>query len=384
MGPLRSCYEGRPMHQLLFTNSSFNNNMGEGHGLIFNLHYYVNTINMCTFRNNSGHKSLIYNSWSDYTVAGLIVKDSIFMHNEETVFYIVNQILEFSNEIKPTVFDSNRAQNGAAIYLSLDSKIKFSNNSVVLIYRNIARRYGGAIYYDITPASSICNKNTTIFLVEENIAPPEFKTNVAGFAGNSMYFSVSQSCNNTIQYDKIFSSVFNGSVGEITASPYWLKLYFPAQLVNETDHNAYYVNDIMLGQNILIPACVLDQLEMPTGPVQFMVQLVEDNNQDYIIKGSNLVTANCKTLQGINNLFITGGPPSKNSTVTIQLTSFFDSTDDWKPITVNLNVQLSSCQSGFYYNDDLDHCICYTTDDMVTCSDSNSSIQIGYWFGTDK
>ena len=384
------CFEGRPIHQFFFANSSFNNNTGGGHGLIFHLNLNMqqyentNTISMITVSNNSDCKSLIYSTSSDLpsTAAQLIVKDSTFTHNEETVFYMVNQILEFANEIKPTVFDSNRAQNGAAIYLNLDSKIKLNNNSVVLFYRNVARRYGGAIYYDVTPASNACNKNTTVFLLEENIAPPEFKSNVAGFAGNSIYYSISQSCNNTIQYNEIFSSVFNQSVGEVTASPYRLKLYFPAQLVNETDHNTYYVNEIMLGQNILIPACVLDQQEMPTGPVQFMVQLVDNNIQDYIIEGSNLITANCKTLQGINNLFITGNPPSKNSTITIHLSSFYDSTDDWKPITVNLDVRLSSCHSGFYYNDDLDHCICYTTDDIVTCSDSNSSIQIGYWFGT--
>ena len=383
------CYEGQPMHQLLFTNSSFDNNKGKVHGLIFYLNLtiqqyeYVSTINMCTFRNNSGHESLIYSSRNDFTAVRLIVKDSTFMHNEETVFYIVNQILEFSNELKPTIFDSNRAQNGAAVYLNANSKIRFNNNSVVSFYRNVARRYGGAIYYDITQDSDVCNKNTTVFLVEENITSLEFKNNIAGFAGNSIYFSISQSCNDTIydQFDEMLFSIFNRSIGEVAASPNQLKLYFPAQLVNTTDRSTFYINDIMLGQNIVIPACVLDQLEMPTGHVQFMIQLVENNNENYIIEGSNIITANCRTLQGISNLFITGRPPNENSTITIQLNSFYDSTDDWKPITVNLNVQLSSCHSGFYYNDDLDRCICYTTDDIVTCFDSNSSIRIGYWFG---
>ena len=138
----------------------------------------------------------------------------------------------------------------------------------------------------------------------------------------------------------------------------------------------------MLGQNIVIPACVLDQHEMPAGPVQFMVQLLQSNDQNYTIQGNTLISVNCDTLQGISNLLITGKQYSENSTITIQLNSLYDSTIDWKPITVNVNVQLSSCHSGFYYNSDLEHCVCYTTDDIVRCSDSNSSIRIGYWFGS--
>ena len=82
-------------------------------------------------------------------------------------------------------------------------------------------------------------------------------------------------------------------------------------------------------------------------------------------------------------MVITGSLPLDDisSTLVIQLNSFYDSTFDWKPITVNLNVQLSSCHLGFYYNSDLEHCVCYTTDNIVTCSGSNSAIKNRYWFG---
>ena len=81
---------------------------------------------------------------------------------------------------------------------------------------------------------------------------------------------------------------------------------------------------------------------------------------------------------------MTGSPLFNDifSTITIELNSFYDSTFDWKPITVNLNVQLSSCHLGFYYNSDVEHCVCYTTDNILTCSGSNSTIRNGYWFGT--
>ena len=377
---------GDPVHQVLFANSSFNNNMGGGHGaaIYFNLnvtdHEYDNNIKTCIFSNNSGYTSLIYSSSYDSAVR-LIVTDSVFMNNDETVVYISNQVLQFSNEKEPTIFDSTRAQNGAALYLELDSKVRFKNNSIVSFNRNTARRYGGAIYYDITQSSSACRNTTSVLVVEEN-ASLDFINNVAGLAGNSVYFSVSQLCNHIIQYDDSLSYIFKQTVEEIITSPEHLRLYYPAYLANQTDFSTYHINDIMLGQNIIIPACVLDQHEMPAGPVQFMVQLLENNDLNYTIQGNTLISVNCDTLQGINNLQISGRPPTAKSTITIQVNSFYDSIVDWKPITVILNVQLSSCHSGFYYNGDLKHCVCYTTDDIVKCSDSNSSITTGYWFGS--
>ena len=379
------CYTTDPTHKILFTNSSFNNNIGGGDGaaIHFNLNIaqydYINNISTSIFSNNSGYKSLIYSSSYDPSVQ-LIVKGSIFMNNEGSVFHIANQILQFSNENEPTIFHSNRAQNGAALHLSLDSKVKFNNDSQVSFNKNTARRYGGAIYYDITQPSSACRNITSVLIVEEN-ASLDFINNVAGLAGNSIYFSVSRSCDYIIQYDDSLSYIFKNTIQEIITSPEHLKLYFPAHLANQTDFSAYHINDIMLGQKIIIPACVLDQHGMPAGPVQFMVQILESNDQNYTIQGNALISVNCDTLQGINNLLITGKQYSENSTITIQLNSLYDSNTDWKPITVNINVQLSSCHSGFYYSDDLEHCVCYTTDDIVRCSDSNSSIRIGYWYG---
>jgi len=247
--------------------------------------------------------------------------------------------------------------------------------------RNVARRYGGAIYYDITQSSDACNRNLSTFIVGDNSTSITFKRNLAGIAGNSMYFSISRSCRGTLPYDAQ-SHTFSQLFGEIATSPNRLQLYFPAQSVDITDRT-YYVNDVMLGQKIIIPACVLDHYEMPAGLVQFTVELVRNNGQRYSMEGSDLISVDCNTQQGINDLVITGRPllNDVNSTVVIQLNSFYDSRFDWKPITVNLNVHFSSCHLGFYYNSDFEHCVCYTTDNIVTCSGSNSTIRNGYWFG---
>ena len=376
-----------------FTNGSFINNTGGGHGAI--IHFVMpqlfsdlisdhrnlnNMISTSVFNHNSGFASLIYASTSGSEVFMMVIEDCTFMHNIGSVFYLQNQILQFLNRKTSTVFDNNRAQNGAALYLDLNSVVIFTNNSAVTFSNNIATRYGGAIYYDITQSSNSCYRNLSAFVVDNNSTSIAFRNNVAGIAGNSIYLSISQSCNATLQYD---SSIFNQQ-GNIITSPNQLQLYYPAQLVNNTDLSTYYVSDVMLGQNIIIPVCVLDYYGMPTGSVQFTVQLVDYNtDQNYSIAVSDLISVDCNTSQVINNLVITGNRPPNdiNSTLTIQLNSFYDSRFDWKPITVNLNVQLSSCHSGFHYSSDLERCVCYTTDNIVTCSDSNSTIRNGYWFG---
>ena len=382
---LANCTEMN-FHWFSITNSSFNNNIGGGHGAVLYFNYVndglVNgTINTCKCNANSDYRSLIYASSSGDFDVDLIVKDSRFMQNEEIVLYIVNHTLWFCNEITTTVFDSNRAQNGPAMYLEMNSKVIFTNNSAVSFSNNIARRYGGAIYYDITQSSNACYRNVSTLTVENNTSVL-FNNNQARAAGNSIFFSISQLCNGTLQYDEQ-SFIFEQST-EVVMSPNRLILYHPAHLVNNTDLNTYYIRDIMLGQNIIIPACTLDLSEMPLWSTQFTLQLIRTNDQNYSIQGNDIFSVDCRTLQGINNLIVTGSPPTNDiiSTVTIQLNSFYDSTFDWKPITVNLNVQLSSCHLGFYYSSDVEHCVCYTTDNIVTCSGSNSTIRNGYWFGT--
>ena len=367
-------------------NSSFNNNTGGKHGAVIYFNYgdvelTNNTISNCTFNNNSGYNSLIYAS-SNSTDVNLIVKDSTFTQNKESVFYIVNQTLQFSNDMKMTLFDGNRAQNGAALYLDLNSKVIFTNNSAVSFTNNIARRYGGAIYYEVLQSSEACYRNLSTFIVYYN-ASVVFNNNQAKNGGNSIFFSISQACNGTLQYD-MQNFILDQSVGELVTSPDKLRLYYPAQLANSSDPSTYYISDIMLGQNIIIPACVLDHYEMPLWSTQFTLQLADTNKlNNYSIQGNDIISVDCRIFQGISNLVIVGRPPLINSIVTIQLSSFYDITFDWKPIAINLNVQLSSCHSGFYYSSDLEYCVCYTTDNIVTCSSSsNSTIRNGYWFGT--
>ena len=90
---------------LSFLNSSFRNNIGGGHGAVIYANFTNNfngTSNSeilgCTLNNNKDYKSLIHTSNSNFVNVALLVKDSVFTQNDETLFHIVNQVLQFSNE----------------------------------------------------------------------------------------------------------------------------------------------------------------------------------------------------------------------------------------------------------------------------------------------
>ena len=79
--------------------------------------------------------------------------------------------------------------------------------------------------------------------------------------------------------------VVNGNLNKITllTSPYKLLLNSTVKCINEnnTNCNTYYINNVMLGQEITFDACVLDQFNQPTKATDFVVSGME--HQDYNI-----------------------------------------------------------------------------------------------------
>ena len=45
-------------------------------------------------------------------------------------------------------------------------------------------------------------------------------------------------------------------------------------------------------------------------------------------------------------------------------------------------IELSQCHLGFWYSNDSQKCECYNSDNIISCSGSNSTIKRGYWFGS--
>ena len=79
----------------------------------------------------------------------------------------------------------------------------------------------------------------------------------------------------------------------------------------------------MLGQKIIIDACVLDYYNQPAGETQFTVDSDDDNHT--IICGSNSLIISCTELQGIN---VTGSKISDVTNFTMTLTSHAGSTHE--------------------------------------------------------
>ena len=81
-------------------------------------------------------------------------------------------------------------------------------------------------------------------------------------------------------------------------------------------------------------------------------------------------------------MIITGNLHSNNSYNCLMKISFYVAcASKSKVIFVDLIVKLSQCHPGFQYSSQSQQCECYEIDNIISCSDSNSTIKRGYWFG---
>ena len=80
-----------------------------------------------------------------------------------------------------------------------------------------------------------------------------------------------------------------------------LKFNDPATCIdtdNDTQYNNYYVQNVMLGKPIVIPACVVDYYNQSVDSLQFLVQ--SETNLNYSLSGPTYVLISCDTFEGIN------------------------------------------------------------------------------------
>ena len=84
----------------------------------------------------------------------------------------------------------------------------------------------------------------------------------------------------------VFYSITSKNNIPITTSPNRLVLYNPTKCINsnETDCDTYYMNNIMLGQDITFDACLLDYYDQPTEAAEFSITGM--NHQDYNVSSS--------------------------------------------------------------------------------------------------
>ena len=362
----------------------FHHNMAEsGGGALYSYGHCNITLRQyskVTFDKNSAMQyggAMYCDHHSDVTLEGNIPVTFTSNTAEHGGAVCVSQsVIKFANNSVVMLNDNRAIENGGAMYFTGDYKATFNQGSSIKFDHNTAYRYGGALYSEVDHEG--LNKlrlNTTGITFTNNRA----------LIGDSVYLDIPTSCDEACLNRTIVGvnkeTLENGSLaGKIHTPPSKLVLHHPAVCIDDddvTNCGTYYVNNIMLSQELLIDACVLNYYDQPAVETQFMV---DSNNDDHTINGPNSVLISCDN--GLQGISVTGSKISDITNFTINLTSHAGSQSDLKTISIQLIIELSPCQPGFYFDNTTKKCICYYDDDIITCSDGAlSRIRRGYWFG---
>ena len=388
-----------------------NNQAGEGGALYIWVNSFIIfegnstvTINNNIASYDGGAFNIWYNSDATFkgnTIAAINNNQAInggAIHTEQNSSVIFNGhcVVTFDNNIASTdggalnannncsvnmkgnstiIFNDNQAiGDGGAIYLNNLINILLENSSTVILTSNTADKYGGAIYSKITQLAKY-------FTITEF----KFDHNRAREAGNLLYIDVPKSCNASCLTDinvGITNDMLWNSLSDrlIVTSPNALKLHYPAKCISNESVGCekYYIDNIMLGQEITIPACLLDYYNRPAEVTQFTI--IGEDHQNYYVYGSQYILISCN--HSIEGISIHG-----NQTIILSLnysmflSSHIFSKSIRKTIVMNLTVELSPCYPGFLYHSKSQKCECYNNSGIVYCSGSSSAIKRGYWFG---
>ena len=98
-------------------------------------------VNNCNFNYNTRAKSLVYIRSIEHNAITLY--DSTFNSNIGVSIFLINQVLLLKGNV---LFQSNKAESGAAIYISNHSRVIFGEDSDVAFIQNSVDNAGGAIF----------------------------------------------------------------------------------------------------------------------------------------------------------------------------------------------------------------------------------------------
>ena len=252
--------------------------------------------------------------------------------------------------------------------MSDHSYFSLFNNSTVIFSNNIASDYGPAIYALLEGSS-----------INFNSSEIHFSNSVTSTIQTLVYINVPKQCDSSCLYHSV--NIINEEYFPFATSPDRLKLYNPAKCISDSDTvcDVYYMNNIMFGQEFTFDACLLDYYDHPARAAEFSITGI--NHQDYNISSSKYILIPCNhTTKG---LFVIGNLHSNNSyNYSVIISLYVSRISESKIISVNLTVELSQCHPGFWYSSKSRKCVCYDTENIISCSNSNSTIKRGYWFGS--
>ena len=175
--------------------------------------------------------------------------------------------LKFADNAELYLLNNSATESGGAVHLSDQFTVNISQNSKIEFCHNTANQYGGALYCDLT--KNIKNKFTF------NTTEVVFKNN-PDLTGSDIYVNIPKSCDEMCLYKSIVPNGFSGNFS-IKTSPRKLVFYNSAVAVtctdksNDTNCKTYLAKNIMLGQEIIIRACVLDYYNQKAESTQFVL-----------------------------------------------------------------------------------------------------------------
>jgi len=297
---------------------------------------------------------IMFNGMAEFI--GNMAKDggAIAMQQSDMKFALSSQVIFHNNSASRT---------GGGIYLDNNYSITLENKSNVIFNQNNASRHGGAIY------GELAQRNHSKIL---SITPDADFNNNTALIGDDVYVHIQPSCD---------EMCLNNSVEGLQVThnypPLHLALYQPAvcaDAVNTSnDCNTYFIKNIMLGQNIKINACVLSFYDKSAVGVDF---LVTGESQHHYLDDSQFIPIGCKIFEGISVL---GKKVISRNNFSMTITSYTSSETE---ISIKLLAELSPCHPGYIYDNTTQKCVCYNSNDIVSCSGSSTSaIKRGYWFG---
>ena len=357
------------------------NKAAENGGAVYGLNsdLLLNDMSVLAFTNNKALNkggALYFVSDSDVSFQGHNLSSSYFTNNTAEnggAVFISHSSINFGQNTT-SMFDGNAAvHNGGAVYFSDQCRVTFKNYSNTTFTNNIAERYGGGLYLKLAQRTVDYNSK----------ASNKFQNNYAGISGHSLYIATTKSCNSSClnnSMNALSDELQQKNQFEIATTPSNLKLSHPAICVDGYDDNqnceTYFVNDIMLGEEIVLDACVLDYYNQPSNAAQFRV--TGDDDTDYHIDsvGDILISCGRDTFQGLSIIGKKLVTPYNYTVIVTYVAS------DEVTFSIKLIVELSPCRIGFQHDKNLQGCICYNNDDVVRCSGSSSTIKRGYWFGS--
>ena len=349
---------------------NFTGNTALGYGGV--IHSYTNTVTTfdeyarITFDSNKAKDGGAIYSYSAFIILTEKSENIILFKNNSAekggALLIELSNVTFSGDSCINFTNNTALQDGGAIYLNGHSNLVI--NTEVNFYQNTASDYGGVMYIQMKEISLNVNTSSVYF-----------KNYDTEFTNRSIYINMPKSCNKSC----LFKSI-KGTNLPVATSPSKLTLYNPAKCIegNNTECHTYYINNVMLGQEITLDACALDYYDQPiTGVTEF---LVKGHHQSYTMSGSKFISVLCNhTTQGIS---VTGNLYSNTSfNYSLVISLHVARVSESKIISVNLTVELGQCHPGFSYFNETQKCKCYNAKNIISCSGSNSTIKSGYWFG---